>query len=122
MIPSLAQLLAELAAELAASGAAASGSAGPADPAGPTVHATEAAGTVTWSRGDRPFAVGGPLGIEFRLDPAIAAAAARTPDAAPSPRGPEWVRVNPRELDGHAIDRVRAWFELAFRRAGEPLG
>lgn len=108
MIPSLAHLLSELAAELAASDAAA---------AGPAVQATEADGTITWSRRDRAFAVGGPLGVEIRLDPAIAAAAARTPDAAPSPRGPEWVRFNPRELDGHAIDRVRAWFELAYRRA-----
>jgi len=110
VIPALAPLLAELAAELAASDAAA---------AGPAARTTEADGATTWSRGDRPFAVGGPLGVEFRLDPAIAAAAARTPDAGPSPRGPEWVRFNPRELDGHAIDRVRAWFELAYRRAGE---
>jgi hypothetical protein len=108
VIPSLAHRLAELAAELARSDAA--------------VQSTEAGGTITWSRGDRPFAVGGPLGVEFRLDPAIAAAAARTPDAGPSPRGLEWVRFNPRELDGHAVDRVRAWLELAFRRAGEPLG
>ena len=59
----------------------------------------------------------GPDGIELRLEPAIAAAAARTPDAAPSPRGPEWVRFNPRELDGHATDRLTAWFDLAYRRA-----
>jgi hypothetical protein len=56
-------------------------------------------------------------GIELRLEPAIAAAAARTPDAAPSPRGPEWVRFNPHELDGHAADRLTAWFDLAYRRA-----
>lgn len=113
MIPSLANLLTELAAELLASDAAGAALAGRA------TLTTEADGTIRWSRGDRPFAVGGPLGVEFRLDPAIAGAAARTPDAAPSPRGPEWVRFNPRELDGHAIDRVRAWFELAYRRAGE---
>jgi hypothetical protein len=60
----------------------------------------------------------GPTGIELRLDPAIAAAATRTPDTAPSPRGNEWVRFNPRGLDAHAEDRLRAWFELAYRRAG----
>ena len=49
----------------------------------------------------------------------IAAAAARTPDTAPSPRGPDWVRFNPRELDPHALDRLGAWLELAYRRAGE---
>jgi hypothetical protein len=47
----------------------------------------------------------------------IAVAATRTPDTAPTVRGPEWVRFNPRELDGHAVDRLRAWLELAYRRA-----
>jgi hypothetical protein len=74
-------------------------------------------GLMAWSIAGQPFAALGPLGIEIRLDPAIAAAAARTPDTGPSPRGPEWVRFNPREMDGHAADRVRAWLELAHRRA-----
>jgi hypothetical protein len=78
---------------------------------------TSRAGT-SWSRSGVEFAVAAPTGVEFRLDPAIAAAAAHTPDSGPSPRGAEWVRFNPRELDGHAIDRLRAWFELAYRRAG----
>jgi hypothetical protein len=76
-------------------------------------------GQVEWTRGGRTFAVLGPDGIEVRLDRAIAAAATRTPDTAPSARGREWVRFNPRELDGHALDRLRAWLELAYRRAGE---
>ena len=99
MIPSVTRLVSELAAGLA-----------DANPA------TEGAAT-TWSRSGRMFGVLGPDGIELRLEPAIAAAAARTPDAAPSPRGPEWVRFNPRELDGHAADRLTAWFDLAYRRA-----
>jgi hypothetical protein len=74
-------------------------------------------GVVTWSRAGREFAVLGPSGIELLLDNAVAAAAARTPDAAPSPRGSDWIRFNPRELDGHALDRLRAWLELAYRRA-----
>jgi hypothetical protein len=101
VIPSAAQLVGELAADVP--DASAAGTAG-------------AEGT-TWSRGARPFAVLGPDGIELRLDPAIAAAATRTPDTAPSPRGPEWIRFNPRELDGHAVDRLTAWFDLAYRRA-----
>lgn len=76
-------------------------------------------GIVTWTRGDRPFAALGGAGIEIRLDRAIAAAATRTPDTAPSGRGPDWIRFNPRDLDGHAVDRLRAWLELAYRRAGE---
>jgi hypothetical protein len=76
-------------------------------------------GTVTWSRADREFAALGESGIEIRLDRGIAAAAARTPDTAPSSRGADWIRFNPRELDGHAIDRLRAWLELGYRRAGE---
>ena len=71
-----------------------------------------------WSRGSVEFAVVGPFGAEIRLDRQVAAAAVRTPDTAPSPRGPEWVRFNPRELDAHALDRLQAWLELAHRRAG----
>lgn len=100
MIPSVGVLVTELAADLAGARSAAAGD------------------VTTWSRGSRPFAVLGPEGIELRLDPAIAAAATRTPDAGPSSRGAEWVRFNPRELDGHAVDRLTAWFDLAYRRAG----
>ena len=83
----------------------------------PGAAATVAAGVTTWTHGGTAFADLGPNGAEFRLDRAIAEAAARTPDAGPSARGPEWVRFNPRELDGHAVDRARAWMELAYRRA-----
>ena len=76
-------------------------------------------GVVTWTRGGVPFAALGQTGIEIRLDRAIAAAAARTLDTAPCSRGADWIRFNPRELDGHAVDRLRAWLELAYRRAGE---
>ena len=84
----------------------------------PRARSLSADGTITWSVGDHAFAALGPNGIEVRLDAAIAAAATRTPDTAPSPRGPEWVRFNPHELDGHALDRLRAWLDLAYRRAG----
>jgi hypothetical protein len=81
--------------------------------AGPPVR------TTTWSRGGVAFAVLRPGAIEVRLEPAIAAAASRTPDVAPSPRGKEWVRFSPRVLDGHAMDRLTAWLELAYRQAGQ---
>ena len=48
-----------------------------------------AEGAVTWSRSGRVFAVLAADGgsAEFGLDPAVAAAAARTPDVEPSRRG-----------------------------------
>jgi hypothetical protein len=76
-------------------------------------------GVITWSRGGVQFAALGPTGIEIRLDRPIAAAATRTPDAVPSSRGQEWVQFNPAELDSHALDRLRAWLELAYRRVAE---
>ena len=72
---------------------------------------------VTWSLGGVPFAILGADGVELRLDTRIAVAAARTPDTAPSGRGPEWVRFNPRTVDPHAVDRLEAWFTLGARRA-----
>jgi hypothetical protein len=99
VIPSVAPLIGELAADRA------------------DARPSTADGITTWSRGGTTFAVLGSEGVELRLDPAIAAAATRTPDTGPSPRGTEWVRFNPRELDGHAVDRLTAWFDLAYRRA-----
>ena len=80
-------------------------------------RALSADGTTTWSRADHAFAVLGPDAIEIRLDRDIATAAARTPDTAPSSRGPDWISFSPGGLDAHAIDRLRAWLELAYRRA-----
>ena len=53
---------------------------------------------------------------EFRLRPAVAAAAARTPEASPSPRGPEWVAFSPTTFDRFTRDRIEAWFEFATRQ------
>lgn len=74
--------------------------------------------TFSWERGDVTFAIVAGGVAEFRLDQTIAAAARRTPDTSGSDRGPDWVRFAPRDLDDHALDRARAWFEAAHRRAG----
>ncbi len=80
-----------------------------------TVDAGDA-GT-TWSAGGRPFATLTGEWAEFQLDPAVARAALRTPDAATSPRGPGWVAFAPTVLDDPAVDRAEAWFQSAYRRA-----
>jgi hypothetical protein len=85
----------------------------------PESRSQSVAGVVTWTRDGVAFAALGPSGVEIRLDRAIAAAATRTPDTAPSQRGVDWIRFNPQELDGHDVDRLRAWLELGYRRAGE---
>ena len=77
-------------------------------------------GAVTWSRGGRPFATLATDGAsaEFSLDPAVAAAAIRTPDVRASTRGEGWVSFSPAELDDHAADRAVAWLASAHRRLG----
>jgi hypothetical protein len=47
-------------------------------------------------------------------------AALRTPDTAPSPRGPDWVAFAPEVLDDPAIDRAEAWFLSGHRLATGP--
>lgn len=67
----------------------------------------------------RPFAVIGPGLVEVQLDPAIAAAALRTPGVAPGERGRGWVRFTP-PRDSRSpldVDRAVAWLRLAHRRA-----
>ncbi len=84
----------------------------------PDVDAADGSGGEVWSRAGQPFAVLGADGTaaEFRLDPAVAAAAARTPDVLPSDRGLGWVLFRPAVLDDHGADRARAWFASAYRR------
>ncbi|MEO8571862.1 MAG: hypothetical protein ABI553_09190 [Chloroflexota bacterium] len=84
---------------------------------------TGAGGELTWSHAGRRFAVlsGDGRAADFELDPAVAAAATRTPDVAPSGRGPGWVRFAPAALDDHGADRASAWLASAYRRvAGVP--
>lgn len=78
--------------------------------------ASSGAGETVWSVGPTAFAIRTGDGAEFRLDPLVVAAALRTPDTAPSPRGHDWVAFAPAVLDDAAIDRAEAWFLSAHRR------
>ena len=84
----------------------------------PEIGVARLGAETSWSRGGRVFAVLDDTGAELRLDVPIAAAAMNTPDTAASSRGKEWVKFAPAALDGHAVDRLTAWFGLAYRRAG----
>jgi hypothetical protein len=79
-------------------------------------------GGTTWSIGGTIFAMLAPDGATaaFLLDPIVANAAARTPDVQRSTRGPGWVEMTPRVVDGHAADRARAWFLSGHRRLTGP--
>jgi hypothetical protein len=79
--------------------------------------ADAATGAIEWSIGGRVFAAAVGGRAEFRLDPAVAAAALRTPDTARSGLGNDWVTFTPTDLDQHAIDRATAWLASAWRRA-----
>lgn len=57
--------------------------------------------------------------MELRLGPEIADAAMRTPDTRPSSRGPDWIAFAPKQWEQHAIDRLDAWYRLAWRNAGK---
>ncbi len=67
----------------------------------------------------RAVVVADPGSISFRVGGAVAAAAARTADARISGRGADWVELVPAAADRFALDRARAWFDLAVRNAGE---
>ncbi len=74
-------------------------------------------GGVSYSVGKTVIVVVEGTTAAFRLRADVAAAAARTPDAAPSPRGPEWVAFSPTAFDRFTRDRIESWFEFAARQA-----
>ena len=82
--------------------------------------AVQEGATTIWSVAGSPVATLTEGRAEFRLDPLVARAALRTPDTAPSPRGPDWVAFAPAELDDGGVDRAEAWFLSAHRRAAPP--
>jgi len=72
-----------------------------------------------WRRGSLPFATLTGGRAEFRLPGLVGRAALGTPDTHPSDRGADWIAFLPSELDGMALDRAAAWFENAWRHAGD---
>ena len=81
------------------------------------IEVTDADGSRTWTRGGARFAVLRGSVVDLRVGAAIGAAALQTPDVTTSARGSDWVAFAPLELDGHALDRLGAWFAAAHRRA-----
>lgn len=79
-------------------------------------------GTTTWAVRGTVFAELAADGkaASFLLDPIVAGAAARTPEVARSARGPGWVEIRPRVVDGHVADRAGAWFLSGHRRLTGP--
>lgn len=75
-------------------------------------------GGFSWSVDGQPIVTWSGASAAFRVGPDIAAAARNTPDAAESTLGRDWVAFSPAILDGHARDRIRAWFAAAHRRVG----
>jgi hypothetical protein len=74
---------------------------------------------VEYARGGTVFAVREGLRVSLRLRPEVVEAALQTPDTARSHRGNDWIALQPRVVDGFALDRALAWFESAWRLAGE---
>ena len=70
-------------------------------------------------RAGRAFARLEPAGVSFRLAAPIAAAAMRTPGAAATALGADWVAFHPGRLDRFALDRATSWTELAWRHAAD---
>ena len=55
--------------------------------------------------------------IELRLGLDVAEAARRTPGTGVSSRGEEWLRFTPDLTSEHDLDRLDAWFRVAWRLA-----
>ncbi len=79
----------------------------------------ESGGVVEFVRDGIVFAARERTGLTFRLRPEIVFAALRTPDTSPSARGSEWIVLESTADDAFTLDRARAWFEAAWRFAGE---
>jgi hypothetical protein len=79
----------------------------------------ESGQAVEFVRGGVVFAVREGPRLSFRLRPEIVLAAVRTPDTSASPRGAEWVALESNADDTFTLDRLKAWFEAAWRLSGE---
>ncbi len=83
------------------------------------IHRHESGTLVEYVRGATVFAARQGNIVSFRLRPEVAGAALRTADTVRSSRGSAWVTLQPREVDGFALDRALSWFESAWRLAGQ---
>jgi hypothetical protein len=84
------------------------------------VHRHGSGRAVEYVRGATVFAAREGERVSFRLRPELTGAALHTPDTVASGRGADWITLQPGIVDGFAIDRGLAWFESAWRLAGEP--
>ena len=79
-------------------------------------------GAIEYDRAGVVFATREAGTLSFRLRAEIAEVALRTLDTAPSPRGGDWVALTASATDEFTVDRATAWFESAWRLAGEESG
>ncbi len=86
------------------------------------VRRRELGATVEYDRAGVVFATLENDRLGFRLRADIAQVALSTPDTSPSKRGPEWVALAAAAKDSFTVDRAAAWFESAWRLAGERPG
>jgi hypothetical protein len=82
------------------------------------IRSRDVAGTREYEFGGALFAAREGRVLFFRLRPEVVSAALRTPGTARSPRGADWISLRCDFEDDFTLDRVRAWFELAWRLAG----
>ena len=78
--------------------------------------------SVEFVRGAIVFAVQTGSKVEFRLRVEIVNAGLRTAATSRSARGDEWIGLDSAAGDVFTVDRTAAWFETAWRFAGEAAG
>jgi hypothetical protein len=78
--------------------------------------------SVEFVRGATVFAVQTGSKIEFRLRAEIVSAGLKTAATSTSTRGAEWIGLDTSAGDVFTVDRTTAWFETAWRFAGEAAG
>ena len=74
--------------------------------------------TLTYRRGSVTFAHVSRSTLEVRLPADIGEVALRTPDTTTADAA-GWVRFTPSDAERHVTDRATAWFQTAWRHAGD---
>ena len=78
--------------------------------------------SVEFIRGATVFAVRTGSRVEFRLRAESVSAGLKTAATSRSTRGAEWIELDTSAGDVFTVDRTTAWFETAWRFAGEAAG